>query len=197
MRMVVDRFFGFDHPHTLLTLQWELPMGLFDAIAGLQKMAEDPELAKSAMALGSAAQAIPTVLTEIRDLLHAQISLHQDEQIERAKWGGLFVEQLTSINNRLVEISLGLDTLADPVKRPPFGVGDVEAAMRGEWPPDPHSSDHIQGAELLVGQKASDLADDLHSMMTRLPGRPGVTDQPDVDFERHLENKAPENGRRT
>lgn len=142
----------------------EYNMGLFDAIAGLQKMAEDPELGKSAMALGNAAQQIPTLLTDIRDCLHSLISLHQDDQVERAKSLQLISGQIDVINARLVEISLGLDTLADPIKRPPFSVHDVEAAMSGNWP----SVTNLLPAE--ESRKASDLADDLHAMMTKTKG---------------------------
>jgi len=166
MRTNIDRFDGFGEPHGLFTFQMEFPMGLFDAIAGLQKMAEDPELGKSAIALGEAAQRIPTVLTEIRDLLRSQITLLQDDQVERAKWGSMLFDHLMTINSRLVEISLGLDTLSDPVKRPPFTENDVAAMMAGSWPP---KSQEQMEAEAREFQKNSDLADDLQSMMKGKP----------------------------
>ena len=85
-------------------------MGIFDLINSLQEMADNPELNKTAASMGKALQEMPQTLVEI-------------------------LGELKLMNTRLVEISLGLDTLSDPIKRPPFRAGDVEAAMQGAWPP--------------------------------------------------------------
>lgn len=87
-------------------------MGLFDTIAALQKMAESPELENTAAGIGRAALALP-------DLLHSI-----DEKL------GVIIYHLATNGARLTEISLGLDAAVDPIRRPPFGVSDVEAMMR-------------------------------------------------------------------
>ena len=105
-------------------------MGLFDAIAKLQEMADNPDLEKTAVKIGEAAQAIPQLMASIDATLKG-LKAGQSLQI----LSGDRIEQLLQRGNAtLVEISAGLDAIADPVKRPPFGVGDVEAAMMGQWP---------------------------------------------------------------
>ena len=100
-------------------------MGIFDAIASLQKMADDPEMSKAASAIGATAIALPQLLTSI------------DASLKSLVYG-----QETG-HNLLREISAGLDSMSDPIKRPPFTVADVEAAMGGLWPPAPPCSDAI------------------------------------------------------
>jgi hypothetical protein len=99
-------------------------MGLFDLIGSLQSLAEDPELNKTAASMGQALQTMPMHLKDIVSLL-----ARMDATLDR-------MERLSvETNTRLTEISLGLDTLGDPIKRPPFRADDVEAAMRDAWPP--------------------------------------------------------------
>lgn len=96
-------------------------MGLFDTIASLQKLAESPELEQTAVGIGKAATAIPALLVEI----HAVLEAMEDQ-------GDTIIYHLSSVNDRLVEISLGLDASRDPIARPPFSVLDVEAMMAME-----------------------------------------------------------------
>jgi hypothetical protein len=92
-------------------------MGIFDAIAAIQKMADDPELTRAAENIGKAALALPDVLASM------------DASLKKLVGG-----QETG-NDLLREISLGLDAMSDPIKRPPFHAEDVQAAMDGSWPP--------------------------------------------------------------
>jgi hypothetical protein len=87
-------------------------MSIFGAFDALAKLAEDDTLGIAAAGIGKAAAKLP-------------------EQLDR------IVELLEASNSRLVEISLGLDGLADPVGRPKFTARDVEAMMTGAWPPAP------------------------------------------------------------
>jgi hypothetical protein len=92
-------------------------MGLWDTLTAMQKMADDPELGKAAEAIGKAAMALPDVLASMDGSLKTLVAGQ-----ERG-------------NQLLQEISLGLDAMNDPIKRPPFHAEDVQAAMDGEWPP--------------------------------------------------------------
>jgi hypothetical protein len=87
-------------------------VSIFGAFDVLAKLAEDDTLGIAAAGIGKAALRLPDQLDRIVELLEAS-------------------------NSRLVEISLGLDGLADPVGRPKFTAQDVEAMMTGAWPPAP------------------------------------------------------------
>lgn len=100
-------------------------MGIFDIVERLGAIADNPNLGKAAEAIGETAVALPSLLTSIDANLERLVAI--GERLENAIAAG---------NATLVEISLGLDAMADPIKRPPFHVADVEAAMRGEWPPN-------------------------------------------------------------
>src|SRR5271166_169650 len=91
-------------------------MGMFDLFASMQKMADDPALGNAAAAIGKAAAEIPAYLKQI------------DQSLK-------FIAQGQSEQTALLrEISQSLDNFTDPIKRPPFGIVDVEAAMAGQWP---------------------------------------------------------------
>lgn len=107
--------------------------GIFDAIGAITKMAEDPNLAIAAQEFTKAVAQFPKQLEEINArlalinrVLHAMHNLIRDEN---------GISRLEKIELRLIEISLGLDAVTDPVKRPPFHAEDVQAALNGEWPP--------------------------------------------------------------
>jgi hypothetical protein len=86
------------------------PEGIEDAAVKLVKVAND----------------LPTVITEIRDILNEMLDIAEECR-----------DEVKTANCRLVEISLGLDNMADPVKRPAFRAEDVQAIMEGKWPPVP------------------------------------------------------------
>jgi hypothetical protein len=107
-------------------------MSLFDAIAGLQKLAESPDLARTANAIGQSAAQLPELLSSICK------SLKRLDEMAVAQYGVLtdIRRDQQQGNATLVEISLGLDNLTDPIKRPPFHASDVEAMMQNQWPID-------------------------------------------------------------
>jgi len=119
-------------------------MGILDLVSNLQHLAENPDLEKAAHALATAAVDIPNKLASIEKLLQASL------RIQMAQFDQLLAvdRNICAGNGILQEISLGLDALNDPVKRPPFHATDVEAAMRGQWPPD------LEGTTLDYGDGA-------------------------------------------
>jgi|SRR5271166_632284 len=113
-------------------------MGMFDLFASMQKMADDPALGNAAAAIGKAAAEIPAYLKQIDQSLKF-IAQGQSEQTallrEIRTDNSEAFEQREKLKCLLVEISQSLDNFTDPIKRPPFGIVDIEAAMAGQWPP--------------------------------------------------------------
>jgi len=99
-------------------------LGIFETINKLTAMAEDPAFAQTGEKLVKAAAEIPFLLKTI-----AKQNAYAEQQREALS------TKLNQIHGTLVEISLGLDNLTDPIARPAFKIADVEAAMSGAWPP--------------------------------------------------------------
>ena len=104
---------------------------IFGIVDQLSKLADDPNLTKAASALGETAVKIPELMQKISDALEVISGRLREQNVISVK---IFREMERS-NEALVAISLGLDNLTDPIKRPPFHVSDVEAMMSAQWPP--------------------------------------------------------------
>ena len=118
-------------------------MGIWDTIGRLEKIAEDPNLADAALAIGKTAHALPNLLISIDKSLNVLV-IGQGDMFNLAQ---RIESLLTGISGTLVEISIGLDAVADPVKRPPFSSADIEAVWKGEWPEKAASSNILNDRE--------------------------------------------------
>lgn len=106
-------------------------MSVFDMIGKLSEIADNPNLGQAADAIGKTAIALPDLLASIDASLKQLVccAIRQDGSYCR------IISVLEASSMTLREISMGLDAMADPVKRPPFHATDVEAMMAGRWPP--------------------------------------------------------------
>lgn len=111
-------------------------MGIFDIVERLGAIADNPNLGKAAEAIGETAVALPDLLQSIDKSLKLLASGQADRHGVVVSVAERIELLLTTSNATLLDISMGLDAMNDPVKRPPFHAADVEAAMRGEWPPN-------------------------------------------------------------
>lgn len=106
-------------------------MGLMDAIESISKITSDPALANAAANIGKAAEKMPLDIAGIRG----------NTEEMRVSLGGMRTDigilkvACTHMLDEIRILNALIERLMDPIPRPPFDARDVEAAIKGKWPP--------------------------------------------------------------